>query len=298
MSDKLKDFLNTQISMARTDDKSKLDKLWEKRTELTESLLNEYGDRMIEYSVKAFRPDETIAETKEILRNAVERLKQFPEYDDKNGQLIEKSIAALSKIKGEDFYYTFIARWARKFYQQERRQKKALKSFLSPEYSPPNNPFKIMEHLILLDLFYSKLAPNMPHIPLTVALCIDLTMMKLIQVTTFLSYDLDETGKERERVFGSIKRTDKMKKDREQIALRLFYQMEAKDMKGKSASRLYDNIADQIKEKIEKLGKDARKKYPFKKRPDRKTIERYLLSDEKIKNTLKKMGIIKDKCNV
>ena len=180
--------------------------------------------------------------------------------------------------------------------ENEELQIKIFNNLLSGEFKEDYGyPLTIIDDLKCLLIYYNFLAGSMP---LSLTLRIDFIMTRLASTAVRYIVYIEEKKRYESQSIGGINTIKANADARRSIAIMKFHKMGIEDVKGKSANKLYNEIGDEIGEDITKLKYDAQKKFPFKKRPSGKSIGRYLLTDKITKNSLKKLGIIKDKPKV
>ncbi|HUV59364.1 MAG TPA: hypothetical protein VMW09_04555 [Desulfatiglandales bacterium] len=251
MFDKLKDFLKSQANLPKKEQDKILETLWANKKILLKKTYSEYFNHLM--AVPEAGSGEYYRE-----RKAKGPSLFFKEIEEISEEEIPHSKSSLQEI---------------------------IKSFLSIDYIAPSNVIELHNHLFALRYYYEFLEDFKNEIPLSMSLLIDFATLQLIERALMVIPIVDNVGQKADNKRKSRTSKGSKKDDRAQIAIELYYRM---DIKGMSCNKLYNKIANDIETKIDKLSKDGRKKYPFKRRPDKKSIERYLLNDEKIKRELKK----------
>lgn len=152
------------------------------------------------------------------------------------------------------------------------------------DYSPPPDFQDIATHLLILIGYYSNGNIYIPKIEMRA----DLSMCKLIGVVNRLYGATEARGKT--TLSGRKKQEENVASSQIDV-FEAFQYLGIKDKpRCHTKKRIAQDIIKYLKAKNEEVGSDEKKRIP-----SERTVIRYLDSDDKIRNELIEMGVIKDK---
>ena len=149
--------------------------------------------------------------------------------------------------------------------------------FLSPEYTPPDDNLKIIDHLQFLLFYYTDLVHS---IPLEVTSRIDLVMAKLIQKTMSQIGAVDRKGRHKDIYTSGIETRKEIESSKTDYVANIYYR--SKEIKH---GMKLNTVAKEIEKELKEM-----RNFPFKKVPSLDRIKVYLMADSKIKKDFHKKG--------
>jgi len=100
----------------------------------------------------------------------------------------------------------------------DEEQIKFLKLFLSPNYSPPDDPLELRNHLFAISFWYWGLARIVSvEVPYWVGFRIDFSLVKIVHRITILIFQIDHRGKHIDRTYKSKKEKERKKISNDEI---------------------------------------------------------------------------------
>jgi hypothetical protein len=155
---------------------------------------------------------------------------------------------------------------------------------LSLDYSPPSDFQDISTHLLILVGFYIRGNTYIPSVEMRV----DLSMCKLIGVVNRLYGATEARGKT--TLSGRKKQEENVASSQTDVFEAFQYLGIKNKSRYRTKSRIAQDIIKYLEAKNEEPGSDEKKRIP-----SERTVIRYLDSDDKVRNDLIEMGVIKDK---
>ena len=258
MLDRLKAFIDGQSEKSKEEEDTNLEELWKQKRDFVEHALFEYTKYL----------DAIFSLDKQSYRGRFAELQEIKLEELKN---------KASSTSNRDVPPEVPNDWV-----DEDLQIEIFKLFLSPDYTPPDNPVGIQVHLSSLYLFYAYLARTMPEIPFTAALRIDYALARLVGHAKLAAAFIHEKGHDRDRILNGIKGRAKKIDDTKQYVCMIYQNIETRELTlNKIAQNIQREFEDQKKKKLIPEGI---------KRPATNTIKTYLFADDQIKQNFEKRG--------
>ena len=160
----------------------------------------------------------------------------------------------------------------------DNAQLNVFKSFSSQKYEPPEDLFEIMAHLQALTMYYHWFVH---HMPLSVTVCFDLAMTKIVHKAWAAIEFFNQKGRHKDIYRKGIETKKSNSDEKAQQAIEAYYRIPTEGMS-------LHKIAKTIESTLIKNGIYPEPAPGQKPKDYSKSIKRYLMRDGKIKKDLKK----------